>query len=371
MPLDRLAARTFVMPFDRVMIKEAIYREKFRGGQTFFVCPRVSDLPEMEKILRSLVPDIKIAVAHGKLAAKQLEDIVGDFADGKYDVLLSTTIIESGIDMPRVNTMIIHRADMFGLAQLYQLRGRIGRSKIRGYCYFTVPPKKRLNQTAEKRLSILQALDTLGAGFSLASHDMDIRGSGNVLGTEQSGHIKDVGMALYHHMLEEEIERQKAGMSQELNNAVSNSDWAPQITTGVPLMIPQTYVKDLGVRLGLYRRIGALKDENELLDMREELIDRFGAIPPEVENLLQTIEIKQLCYKANIAKVDAGAKGVLLAFHNNVFVAADKLIDWVTKSFGVLKIRPDQKLFADKDLSSYNERIAFIKKLIGKLTEML
>ena len=370
-PVDRLAARTFVMPFDRVMIKEAIYREKFRGGQTFFVCPRVSDLPEMEKILRSLVPDIKIAVAHGQLAAKQLEDIVGDFADGKYDVLLSTTIIESGIDMPRVNTMIIHRADMFGLAQLYQLRGRIGRSKIRGYCYFTVPPKKRLNQTAEKRLSILQALDTLGAGFSLASHDMDIRGSGNVLGTEQSGHIKDVGMALYHHMLEEEIERQKAGMSQELNNAVSNSDWAPQITTGVPLMIPQTYVKDLGVRLGLYRRIGALKDENELLDMREELIDRFGAIPPEVENLLQTIEIKQLCYKANIAKVDAGAKGVLLAFHNNVFVAADKLIDWVTKSFGVLKIRPDQKLFADKDLSSYNERIAFIKKLIGKLTEML
>lgn len=370
-PMDRLAARTFVMPFDRVMIKEAIYREKFRGGQTFFVCPRVSDLPEMEKVLRSLVPDVKIAVAHGQMPAKQLEEIIGDFADGKYDVLLSTTIIESGIDMPRVNTMIIHRADMFGLAQLYQLRGRIGRSKIRGYCYFTVPPKKKLNQTAEKRLNILQALDTLGAGFSLASHDMDIRGSGNVLGTEQSGHIKDVGMALYHHMLEEEIERQKAEINQEISNAVSNSDWAPQITTGVPLMIPENYVKDLGVRLGLYRRIGALKDEPELLDMREELVDRFGPIPPEVENLLQTIEIKQLCYRANIAKVDAGAKGVLIAFHNNVFAAADKLIDWVAKSFGVLKIRPDQKLFADKDLSSYNERIAFIKKLIGKLTEML
>lgn len=370
-PVDRLAARTFVMPFDRVMIKEAIYREKFRGGQTFFVCPRVSDLPEIEKILRALVPDIKIAVAHGQLPAKQLEDIIADFADGKYDILLSTTIIESGIDMPRVNTMIIHRADMFGLAQLYQLRGRIGRSKIRGYCYFTIPPKKKLNPTAEKRLGILQALDTLGAGFSLASHDMDIRGSGNVLGTEQSGHIKDVGIALYHHMLEEEIERQKAGMQSGINNALSNSDWAPQITTGIPLMIPETYVKDLGLRLGLYRRIGALKDENELMDMREELTDRFGAIPPEVDNLLQTIEIKQLCYRCNIAKIDAGAKGVLIAFHNNVFAAADKLIEWVAKSFGVLKIRPDQKLFADRDLSSYKERIAFIKKIIIKLTEML
>lgn len=368
-PVDRLAARTFVMPFDRVMIKEAIYREKFRGGQTFFVCPRVADIADVAKILRELVPDIKVAVAHGQMAATQLEEIVGDFADGKYDVLLSTTIIESGIDMPRVNTMIIHRADMFGLAQLYQLRGRIGRSKVRGYCYFTVPPRKKLNQTAEKRLAILKALDTLGAGFSLASHDMDIRGSGNVLGTEQSGHIKDVGIALYHHMLEEEIMRQKAGQMAETK--AGNTDWAPQITTGVPLLIPENYVKDLGVRLGLYRRIGAIKEPNELLDMHEELIDRFGAIPPEVENLLQTIEIKQLCYKANIAKVDAGAKGILLTFHNNTFAAADKLIDLVAKSFGALKIRPDQKLFFERNLSAYDVRIAMIKKLINQLIELL
>ena len=370
-PVDRLAARTFVMPFDAVMIKEAIYREKFRGGQTFFVCPRVSDIPQMEKALHDLVPDVKIAVAHGQMPAKQLEDIIGAFADGKYDVLLSTTIIESGIDMPRVNTMIIHRADMFGLAQLYQLRGRIGRSKIRGYCYFTVPPRKKLNAVAEKRLNILQALDTLGAGFSLASHDMDIRGSGNVLGTEQSGHIKDVGIALYHQMLEEEILRQKAGHEEQMNAALQNSDWAPQITTGVPLLIPEEYVRDLGVRLGLYRRIGALKDTAELADMREELIDRFGPVPPEVENLLQTIEIKQLCYRANIAKVDAGAKGILIAFHNNKFAAADKLIDLVARSFGVFKIRPDQKLFVDRDLSSYAERIAILKKTVSKLLELL
>lgn len=370
-PVDRLAARTFVMPFDRVMMKEAIYREKFRGGQTFFVCPRVSDIAELEKILRDLVPDIKIAVAHGQMPAKQLEDIIEDFADGKYDLLLSTTIIESGIDMPKVNTMIIHRADMFGLAQLYQLRGRIGRSKIRGYCYFTVPQKKKLNPTAEKRLAILQALDTLGAGFSLASHDMDIRGAGNILGTEQSGHVKDVGIALYQHMLEEEIERQKAGQNGQVTAGMVNTEWAPQITTGVPLMIPESYVKDLGVRLGLYRRIGSLKDENEIMDMREELIDRFGDIPSEVENLLKTIEIKQLCYKANIAKIDAGAKGILITFHNNKFAAADKLIELVARSFGILKIRPDQKLFVDRDLSSYVERIAMIKKSVQKLIDLL
>ena len=368
-PVDRLAARTFVMPFDRVMIKEAIYREKFRGGQTFFVCPRVSDIPEITKILQNLVPDIKIAVAHGQMPAKQLEDIIGDFADGKYDLLLSTTIIESGIDMPRVNTMIIHRADMFGLAQLYQLRGRIGRSKVRGYCYFTIPPKKKLNAIAEKRLNILQALDTLGAGFSLASHDMDIRGSGNVLGTEQSGHIKDVGMALYQYLLEEEIARQRAGQLAE--TTIGNTEWAPQIITGIPLMIPENYVHDLGVRLGLYRRIGALKNAEELTDMREELIDRFGPIPPEVENLLQTIEIKQLCYQANISKIEAGGKGILLAFHNNNFAAADKLIDLVTHSFGVLKIRPDQKLFVDRELTSYNERIEIIKKTVTRLISLL
>lgn len=368
-PVDRLAARTFVMPFDQVMIKEAIYREKFRGGQTFFVCPRVSDIAEILEILQNLVPDVKIAVAHGQMPAKQLEDIMSDFADGKYDVLLSTTIIESGIDMPRVNTMIIHRADMFGLAQLYQLRGRVGRSKVRGYCYFTVPARKKLNPIAEKRLNILQALDTLGAGFSLASHDLDIRGSGNVLGTEQSGHIKDVGIALYQHMLEEEIIRQKAGQS-----AVSQADatdWAPQITTGVPLMIPETYVKDLGVRLGLYKRIGSLKNKEELLDMREELTDRFGPIPSEVENLLQTIEIKQLCYIANIAKIDAGAKGILISFRNNTFSGAEKLIDLVAKSFGVLQIRPDQKLFVSKDLTSYQERVREISLIVSKLGKLV
>lgn len=368
-PVDRLAARTFVMPFDRVMIKEAIYREKFRNGQVFFVCPRVSDLHGVEQELRELVPDVKILTAHGQMPVKQLEDVMNEFADGHADMLLSTTIIESGIDMPTVNTMIVYRADMFGLAQLYQLRGRVGRGKIRGYCYFTVPKQKRLNPVAERRLNILQALDTLGAGFSLASHDMDIRGSGNVLGEEQSGHIKEVGIALYQHMLEEEIARQKANAFNAAETAVAQ-DWAPQIVTGIPIMIPETYVRDLGVRLGLYKRIGDLQDRDAVLDMKEELIDRFGPLPQEVDNLLKTVEIKQLCRQANVEKAEAGAKGILLTFHNNIFARPEKLIDFVQKQFGAVKIRPDQKLFIEHNLENYAVRIDVLKSYLGKLVQL-
>ena len=369
-PVDRLAARTFVMPFDKVMIKEAIYREKFRGGQIFFVCPRVSDIFGVEQELRALVPDIKILVAHGQMPVRQLEEVMNDFADGKADLLLSTTIIESGIDMPSVNTMIVYRSGMFGLAQLYQLKGRIGRGKLRGYAYFTVPPKKKLNPIAERRLNILQALDTLGAGFSLASHDMDIRGSGNVLGEEQSGHIKEVGISLYQHMLEEEILRLRSGAMAD-ERAKEIKDWAPQITTGIPIMIPETYVKDLGVRLGLYKRIGELKTADEIADMREELVDRFGPIPTEVDNLLKTVEIKQLCEQAGIEKIDAGAKGILITLRGNSFAQPEKLMDFIFSSFGAIKVRPDQKLFIEKDLSEYAVRVETIKHYVSKIRNLL
>lgn len=368
-PVDRLAARTFVMPFDKVMIKEAIYREKFRGGQIFFVCPRVSDIFNIENELRALVPDIKILVAHGQMPVKHLEDVMNDFADGKADMLLSTTIIESGIDMPSVNTMIVYRSDMFGLAQLYQLKGRVGRGKVRGYAYFTVPAKRQLKPIAERRLSILQALDTLGAGFSLASHDMDIRGSGNILGEEQSGHIKEVGIALYQHMLEEEIMRLRSGVVAD-EQTPQVQDWAPQITTGIPIMIPETYVRDLGVRLGLYKRIGEISDDGGIADMREELIDRFGPIPSEVDNLLKTVEIKLLCRIANIEKIDAGAKGILIAFRNNVFSHPDKLLEFIQMSFGVIKVRPDQRLFIEKNLESYDVRVETIKNYVKKLSQL-
>ena len=370
-PVDRLAARTFVMPFDKMMIREAIYREKYRGGQVFFVCPRVSDIIQIEPKLKEIAPDAKIAIAHGQMSSGYLEEVMSDFADGKADILLSTTIIESGIDMPNVNTMIIYRSDMFGLAQLYQLRGRIGRSKKRGYCYFTIPNQKTLSTVAQKRLDILQALNQLGAGFSLANHDLDIRGAGNILGVEQSGHIKDVGVALYHHLLEEEINRLKYNKDSNESSPLpeANKDWTVQILTGVPIIIPESYVSDLGIRLGLYKRIGSLKTDEEIKDIREELIDRFGNIPNEVENLLKTVEIKQLAFLANIEKIDAGAKGVLISFHNNTFKNVEKLMDFIAKQCGIIKVRPDQKLFIERDLSNYKNRLEVIKKYIIKFHE--
>ncbi|MFI3242423.1 MAG: transcription-repair coupling factor [Alphaproteobacteria bacterium] len=361
-PVDRLAVRSFVMPFDRVMIKEAIYREKFRGGQTYFVCPRVSDIFELHKELTELLPDIKVLVANGQMSPAKLEDVMTSFADGEADVLLATTIIESGIDLPSVNTMIIHRSDMFGLAQLYQLKGRIGRSKTRGYCYFTVPKQKKLKPIAQKRLNILQSLDSLGAGFMLASHDMDLRGSGNILGDEQSGHIKEVGISLYQQMLEEEINRQKQGLAEDVS-----VEWSPQITIGIPIIIPENYVADLSMRLGLYKRIADLKDDADIAEMTSELIDRFGTIPQPVTNLLKIVEIKQLCRALNIEKIDAGDKGFLITFKNNKVNDVDKLISISTNSFGKIKLRPDSKVQVIEDLSDYSKRIEKIKATLERL----
>ena len=210
-PVDRLAIRTYVSEFDTVTLREALLREHYRGGQSFFVVPRISDLPEIEEWLRDQVPEVSVVVAHGQMAAGQLDDKMNAFYDGKFDVLLATTIVESGLDIPTANTMIVHRADMFGLAQLYQIRGRVGRSKARAYAYLTTKPRLKLTPQAEKRLRVLGSLDSLGAGFTLASQDLDIRGAGNLLGEEQSGHIREVGYELYQSMLEEAIAKIKAG----------------------------------------------------------------------------------------------------------------------------------------------------------------
>ncbi len=254
-PLDRLAVRTFIMPFDSVVIREALQRERFRGGQVFCVVPRIEDLDRMAERLREIVPDARLAQAHGRLAPTELERVMTEFGDGKYDILLSTNIVESGLDMPAVNTLLIYRADMFGLGQLYQLRGRVGRGKQRGYAYLTWPQQHRLSPAAEKRLTVMQTLDQLGAGFTLASHDLDMRGAGNLLGDEQSGHIREVGIELYQQMLEDAVAdlRAREGPPQGRGPRLD-----PNIVLGLPVLIPETYVRDLPVRLGLYRRIGAL-----------------------------------------------------------------------------------------------------------------
>lgn len=366
-PVDRLAVRTFVLPYDPVVLREAILREHFRGGQTFYVCPRVEDLDGLAERLRNLVPEVKFAMAHGRMAPTQLEDVMNAFTDGAYDILLSTNIVESGLDISSANTMIIHRADMFGLSQLYQLRGRIGRSKIRAYAYLTVPPNRVLTQTAEKRLDVMQTLDQLGAGFQLASHDMDIRGAGNLLGEEQSGHIKEVGVELYQHMLEEAVTAARAGSS-VIEDAPDQ--WTPQIALGTPVLIPDTYIEDLSLRLSLYRRASTLLDRAEIDGFAAELVDRFGPLPPEVDNLLRVIQIKRLCRQAGVEKVDAGPKGAVLSFRHNDFADPAKLVGFIQRQSGTAKLRPDHKLVYMRGWERPEERIDGVQRLMEQLADM-
>ena len=344
-PVDRLAVRTYVMPWDPVVIREALLREHYRGGQSFFVTPRIADLPDIEQFLREEVPEIRYVVAHGQMAPGQVEERMSAFYDKHYDVLLSTTIVESGLDIPSANTLVVHRADRFGLAQLYQIRGRVGRSKTRAYAYMTTPADRVLTDNADKRLKILSDLDTLGAGFQLASHDLDIRGAGNLLGDEQSGHIKEVGFELYQSMLEEAILEAKAG---GIAAAMPKGDFSPQITVDAPIMLPEDYVPDLDLRMGLYRRMNELDNRQAIEAFAAELIDRFGKLPDATANLLKLIEIKLNAKKACVTKIDVGPRGALVSFHNDQFPDIPGLLAYVERLQGVAKLRPDSKLVINR-----------------------
>ncbi|WP_342362464.1 transcription-repair coupling factor [Terrarubrum flagellatum] len=361
-PVDRLTVRTFVTPFDPLSVREAILRERYRGGQTYYVCPRIDDIGEARAFLEQQVPEAKVGVAHGQMAATQLEDVMTAFYEGKYDVLLSTAIVESGLDVPTANTLIVHRADMFGLAQLYQLRGRVGRSKTRAYALFTVPANRTLTPQAEKRLKVLQSLDTLGAGFQLASHDLDIRGAGNLLGEEQSGHIKEVGYELYQQMLEETIAQMKAGVSVE-----TSDQWSPTIQVGAPVTIPEQYVSDLDVRMGLYRRLASLDTDAELQAFAAELGDRFGKLPAEVEQLLKIVAIKALCRRANVAKVEAGPKGIVVQFRDNLFANPAGLVQYVARQGSLAKVRPDMSVVFIDNFENAEARLKQTQRLLREL----
>ncbi|CUH48624.1 transcription-repair coupling factor [Ruegeria atlantica] len=353
-PIDRLAIRTYVSEFDAVTVREALLREHYRGGQSFYVVPRISDLPEIEEFLKEQLPELTYMVAHGQMAAGELDDRMNAFYDGKYDVLLATTIVESGLDIPTANTMVVHRADMFGLAQLYQIRGRVGRSKTRAYAYLTTKPRQKLTATAEKRLRVLGSLDTLGAGFTLASQDLDIRGAGNLLGEEQSGQMRDVGYALYQSMLEEAIAKIKAGEMEGLSEA--DDQWAPQINLGVPVLIPEDYVPDLDVRLGLYRRLSSLSTKVELEGFAAELIDRFGTLPKEVNTLMLVVRIKAMCKRAGIAKLDGGPKGATIQFHNDKFASPEGLVEFIQNQRGLAKVK-DNKIVVRRDWKKDSDKI--------------
>ncbi|MBZ8132474.1 transcription-repair coupling factor [Afifella sp. IM 167] len=365
-PVDRLAVRTFISPFDPLIVREALLRERLRGGQSFYVVPRISDLAEVKEFLDQNLPEAKVAVAHGQMPPSELDQVMNAFYDGQYDVLLSTTIVESGLDIPTANTLIVHRADMFGLAQLYQLRGRIGRSKNRAYAYFTVPATRAMTPTAERRLKVLQSLDTLGAGFQLASHDLDIRGAGNLLGEEQSGHIREVGFELYQQMLEETVASLKAGEDE----GAQDGRWSPQITVGMAVMIPETYVPDLTLRMSLYRRLADLDDAGEIDAFGAELIDRFGSLPDEVDHLLKVVYVKALCRKANVEKLDAGPKGVVISFRNNEFPNPAGLVRYIGEQGSMAKIRPDQRIVLIRDWPQPEDRLKGSAALLTRLARL-
>ena len=352
-PVDRLAIRTFISEFDFVTIREALLREKFRGGQSFYVVPRVADLEEIETFLREHVPEVSYVIAHGQMPPGELDNRMNAFYDGKFDVLLATTIVESGLDIPSANTIVVHRAEMFGLAQLYQIRGRVGRSKLRAYAYMTTKARTKLTTASEKRLKVLASLDALGAGFSLASQDLDIRGAGNLLGEEQSGQIRDVGYELYQSMLEETISKIRGGQIDVLTSM--DNQWSPQINLGVSVLIPETYVSDLDVRLGLYRRLSNLNKKVEFEGFAAELIDRFGKLPSEVNTLLLVVRIKSVCKKAGIGKLDGGPKGATVQFYNDKFISPEGLVEFIKNQNGTAKIK-DNKLIIRRDWKKNSDK---------------
>jgi transcription-repair coupling factor (superfamily II helicase) len=368
-PIDRLAIRTYVSEFDTITVREALLREHYRGGQSFLVVPRIADMAEMEDFLKREVPEVTYVIATGQMAAGELDDRMNAFYDGKFDVLLATTIVESGLDIPTANTMIVWRADMFGLSQLYQIRGRVGRSKTRAYAYLTTKPRQKLTDPAQKRLRVLGSIDTLGAGFTLASQDLDIRGAGNLLGEEQSGQMREVGYELYQQMLEDQIAAIRSGQAEGI---IDDGHWAPQINLGVPVLIPDTYVPDLDVRLGLYRRLSELTTKVELEGFAAELIDRFGKLPREVNTLMLVVRIKAMCKRAGIAKLDAGPKGATIQFHNDKFASPKGLVDFVHAQNGMAKVK-NNKIVVRRDWERERDKIqgAFniARDLAQKLSE--
>lgn len=335
-PVDRLAIRTYVTPFDPVVIAEAIRRERGRGGQVFCVVPRIRMLDAAERELQQLAPDAAIATAHGRMGTAALEDVMTRFYDQRIDILVSTSIIESGLDIAGANTLIVMHADRFGLSQLYQLRGRIGRRHTRGYAYFTLASARAMTENATKRLQVLQNLDGLGAGFTLASHDLDIRGAGNLLGADQSGHIREVGAELYQQLLREAVEALRSGAPE----LADTDSWAPQVRIRVPSLIPDDYVADLGVRLTLYRRLAALREDEELTAFGDELEDRFGALPEETRNLLRVMAIRLRCRRSGIERLTAGGGGLTATFRHGQAAAPELLLDWIGRTPGAAVLDP-------------------------------
>ncbi len=409
-PPGRLPIKTMVAHLNPFDLKRVIANEMARGGQIFLVAPRVNQLATIHKTLHELIPDMNITMAHGQMPSEDIDQAMTDFADGKYHGLLSTNIIESGLDLPNVNTMIIFHGDQFGLAQLYQLRGRVGRGNRQGYCFITYPKDKVITKNAKKRLELLDDLSHLGAGFLLASHDLDMRGAGNLLGEEQSGHVREVGIELYQKMVMAEIaklsakdleitrapspalpstseavggandnapsslEAVKSGSRRSLASSVSDRanilpsssvsdrannllrDWSPHIVLPLAVAIPEDYIPDDMVRLALYKELSESVDEKNLKNIEESLTDRFGVIPPETKNLLAVIALKQLCYAAGVTELKISPHSTSVMFHNNHVKNPEKLLTLLKEKKARMIKEPNGKITSEKIIFHFGNR---------------
>jgi transcription-repair coupling factor (superfamily II helicase) len=361
-PVDRLAIKTFVARADDELIREAVMRELRRGGQIFFVHNRVQSIGAVAEHLAKVVPEAKIAIAHGQMHERELEKIMLGFMHGESNLLLCTTIIESGLDIPNANTLIVNRADNFGLAQLYQLRGRVGRSKVRAFAYFLLPPEGPIAPDARERLKILQDISELGAGFRIATHDLEIRGAGDILGAKQSGQIAAVGFELFTELLEETINKLKG---EEQVERVE-----PEIKLRIPAFIPEDYLKDTNQRLVIYKKLTQATSEEDIADISEELNDRFGKPPLAAEYLMSVMQLRINFKKLLVKEAEFDGKRVILWFHEKTPVSPDIIIDMIRNNPKKYKFSPDFKLFAELSDTTFDGVINETRNILKKLSSI-
>ncbi|MGP1958712.1 MAG: transcription-repair coupling factor [Arsenophonus sp. NC-CH8-MAG3] len=360
-PSRRLSVKTFVRQYDDLIVREAILREILRGGQVYYLFNDIKYIEKVKERLASLVSEARFVIAHGQMRERDLERVMTDFHHQRFNVLICTTIIETGIDIPTANTIIIERADHFGLAQLHQLRGRVGRSYHQAYAYLLTAHPKAMTDDAQKRLEVIAALENLGAGFALATHDLEIRGAGELLGKEQSGQMTTIGFTLYMELLENAVEALKQGKEPSLEELTSQQT---EIELRMPVLLPDDYVTDVNLRLSFYKRIASAKNTNELDELRIELISRFGKLPDACKQLLQTTDIQMHGQALGIKRIEANEKGGFIEFSKQNKVNPTFLIELLQRSADIYRLDGPNKLKFIKPLINYAERIAFIRKLI-------
>ncbi|STT11920.1 transcription-repair coupling factor [Klebsiella pneumoniae] len=365
-PARRLAVKTFVREYDALVVREAILRETLRGGQVYYLFNDVENIQKAADKLAELVPEARIAIGHGQMRERELERVMNDFHHQRFNVLVCTTIIETGIDIPTANTIIIERADHFGLAQLHQLRGRVGRSHHQAYAWLLTPHPKAMTTDAQKRLEAIASLEDLGAGFALATHDLEIRGAGELLGEDQSGQMETIGFSLYMELLENAVDALKAGREPSLEDLTSQQT---EVELRMPSLLPDDFIPDVNTRLSFYKRIASAKNEQDLEEIKVELIDRFGRLPDAARNLLDIARLRQQAQKLGIRKLESNEKGGVIEFNEKNNVNPVWLIGLLQKQPQHFRLDGPTRLKFMQDLEERKTRMDWVRQFMRQLEE--